>query len=654
MKNSLLRRIVVCILVVFLVAIVIFGSLSCFDNIRRTTSLTGNIVKSASYIVSQIASDYDMENLINNPSSKKYNYLKSSLRSICIGEGLEYIFIYIPDTKNNQIKYVMVVAADDEKNNEVSEDRKAGTVIEHKLFDAEVQTWNSGESTIYEYSNEKYGRFMSSYNCIYDKNNKPVALVCADYSLEKIYTEIISEIVIKMSIVIVALFAMFALMALFIKKKIYNPITMVFMSMKDYISDKKAGKKAFEPINPETNDEIQLIADFFNEMVVDIDSYVDKIKTLAEEQARAGTELDVARRIQYGIISKEKNICISDNFMVSARMKSAKQVGGDFYDSFLLKNGNICTVIGDVSGKGVAASLFMVFVKTLIREKLIDISDASDAIKSANLEICESNPEEMFVTAFIAIFDSESDKFHYINAGHNKPVIIKNGKAEFLECSPCMALGVFDDSEYKQYICDFSNGDILYLYTDGVTEAVNADKEFFSEKRLLGVCNNTEYTANSLCQSISSSLESFINGGEQFDDITMLAVKRQDKSFKLQCELSELEKIQQYIFKLDIADKLKKKIFLACDEVFSNIVNYSGADLIFVSYNKKADKISIIFRDNGKKFDYLEDRPKKDFDDFDDGGMGIMIVKKICTNIVYNYINSENILELIFTDNQNN
>ena len=105
------------------------------------------------------------------------------------------------------------------KNNEVSEDRKAGTVIEHKLFDAEVQTWNSGESTIYEYSNEKYGRFMSSYNCIYDKNNKPVALVCADYSLEKIYTEIISEIVIKMSIVIVALFAMFALMALFIKKE---------------------------------------------------------------------------------------------------------------------------------------------------------------------------------------------------------------------------------------------------------------------------------------------------------------------------------------------------------------------------------------------------------------------------------------------------
>ena len=94
---------------------------------------------------------------------------------------------------------------------------------------------------------------------------------------------------------------------------------------------------------------------------------------------------------------------------------------------------------------------------------------------------------------------------------------------------------------------------------------------------------------------------------------------------------------------------LKRKIFLACDEVFSNIVNYSGADLISVLYNKNGDKISIIFKDNGKKFDYLKAMPKKDFDDFDKGGMGIIIVKKLCTDIVYNYINGENVLELIFT-----
>ena len=649
MKNSLLKRIVVYICAVFLAAIVVFGSLSCIDNIQRTTRLTTNIAKSASYIVSQIASDYDMEGLLNNPSSKRYSYLQSSLRSICIGEGLEYIFIYIPDTENNQIKYVMVVAADEEKNREVLSDRKAGTIVEHKLFDAEVKTWNSGESTVYEYSNETYGRFASSFNCIYDKNNNPAALVCADYSLEKIYTEIISQTVLKMSIVIIVLFLLFALMALFIKKKVYNPITMVFNGMRDYITDKKVGKKTFQPIDLGTNDEIQLIASFFNEMAADIDSYVDEIEALAGERAKAETELEVARRIQYGIISKEKNICMSDSFMISARMKSARQVGGDFYDSFPLKNGNVCTVIGDVSGKGVAASLFMVFVKTLIREKLTDISDIAETVKSINLDICRSNPEEMFVTAFIAIFDKASGKFCYVNAGHNKPVIIRNGKAEFLNCPPCMALGVFDDSEYKQYTADFSNGDILYLYTDGVTEAVNENKEFFGEKRLLDACTGTQHTAKGLCQSISSSLIEFINAGEQFDDITMLAVQCQDSTLKLNCRLSELEKIREYIFKLDLEDKLKKKIFLACDEVFSNIVNYSGADLISVSYNKSDDKISIIFRDNGKKFDYLKDMPKKNFDDFDNGGMGIMIVKKLCTDIVYNYINGENILELIFT-----
>ena len=649
MKNSLLKRIVVYICAVFLAAIVVFGSLSCIDNIQRTTRLTTNIAKSASYIVSQIASDYDMESLLNNPSSKRYSYLQSSLRSICIGEGLEYIFIYIPDTENNQIKYVMVVAADEEKNREVLSDRKAGTIVEHKLFDAEVKTWNSGESTVYEYSNETYGRFASSFNCIYDKNNNPAALVCADYSLEKIYTEIISQTVLKMSIVIIVLFLLFALMALFIKKKVYNPITMVFNGMKDYITDKKVGKKTFQPIDLGTNDEIQLIASFFNEMAADIDSYVDKIEALAGERAKAETELEVARRIQYGIISKEKNIYMSDSFMISARMKSAKQVGGDFYDSFPLKNGSVCTVIGDVSGKGVAASLFMVFVKTLIREKLTDISDIAETVKSINLDICQSNPEEMFVTAFIAIFDKASGKFCYVNAGHNKPVIIRNGKAEFLNCPPCMALGVFDDSEYKQYTADFSNGDILYLYTDGVTEAVNENKEFFGEKRLLDACTGTQYTAKGLCKGISSSLIEFINAGEQFDDITMLAVQRQDSTLKLNCRLSELEKIREYIFKTDLEDKLKRKIFLACDEVFSNIVNYSGADLISVLYNKNDDKISIIFKDNGKKFDCLKAMPKKDFDDFDKGGMGIIIVKKLCTDIVYNYINGENILELIFT-----
>lgn len=649
MKNSLLKRIVVYICAVFLAAILVFGSLSCIDNIQRTTRLTTNIAKSASYIVSQIASDYDMEGLLNNPSSKRYSYLQSSLRSICIGEGLEYIFIYIPDTENNQIKYVMVVAADEEKNREVLSDRKAGTIVEHKLFDAEVKTWNSGESTVYEYSNETYGRFSSSFNCIYDKNNNPAALVCADYSLEKIYTEIISETALKMSVVIIVLFLLFALMALFIKKKVYNPITMVFNGMKDYITDKKVGKKTFQPIDLGTNDEIQLIASFFNEMAADIDSYVDKIEALAGERAKAETELEVARRIQYGIISKEKNICMSDSFMISARMKSARQVGGDFYDSFPLKNGNVCTVIGDVSGKGVAASLFMVFVKTLIREKLTDISNAAETVKSINLDICRSNPEEMFVTAFIAIFDKASGKFCYVNAGHNKPVIIRNGKAEFLNCPPCMALGVFDDSEYKQYTANFSNGDILYLYTDGVTEAVNENKEFFGEKRLLDACTGTQHTAKGLCQDISSSLIEFINTGEQFDDITMLAVQRQDSTLKLNCRLSELEKIREYIFKTDLEDKLKRKIFLACDEVFSNIVNYSGADLISVLYNKNDDKISIIFKDNGKKFDCLKAMPKKDFDDFDKGGMGIIIVKKLCTDIVYNYINGENVLELIFT-----
>lgn len=654
MKKSLFNKIFIYISVIFLIAIVGFGIFSCIDNIQRTVKLTRNITKSASQIASQIAGEYDIDELIENPDSKDYQDIKSTLRSICKGDGLEYVYIYIPDINSNKVRYVVAVASDDKKNDRITVERGAGKIVEYEISDAEKNAWNGKtEGISYEYSSADYGKFMSSYALVSDKNNDCTALVGADYSLDKIYNEIISETVFKMSIVIVMLICIFGVTALFIKKKIYNPITFLFEHMKNYISNKTDDKKSFKPIKLNTNDEIQRMADFFNEMVVDIDNYVDRIKDLAGERAKAGTELEVARRIQYGIIEKKKDICLADDFVISAMMKSAKQVGGDFYDSFLLKNGDVCVLIGDVSGKGIAAALFMVFVKTLIREKLIDISDAAEAIRAANFEICRSNPEGMFVTAFVAVFEQNSDKFKYVNAGHNKPVIIHKGKAKFIECPACTALGVFDDSEYEQCENKFSDGDILYLYTDGITEAVNADKIFFGNDKLVSACCSSENTANGICVGVGNSLKSFIGNAEQFDDITMLAVERRDRYLKLSCNLSELKKIKKYIFDFDCDNGLKKKIFLACDEIFSNIINYSGADYVLVRCNKVKNNISIIFTDNGKSFNPLENKTEKEFEDFDEGGMGIMLIKKLCSSIEHNYTDGKNILTLEFINNKN-
>ena len=189
----------------------------------------------------------------------------------------------------------------------------------------------------------------------------------------------------------------------------------------------------------------------------------------------------------------------------------------------MLAEMSIC--IGDVSGKGVAAAMFMAFAKTLIHEKMTENAEPDRAFEEINRELCSSNPEGMFVTAFAVIFDKNSDSFLYINAGHNKPVAVSNGKAEFLECKPCIMLGVFDDARYVVNSAEFGNGDIICLYTDGVNEATNADNEFFGNDRLVSACQNAEQTAKGVCDGVYDALTDFTENAEQFDDITIVAIK---------------------------------------------------------------------------------------------------------------------------------
>lgn len=667
MKRSLLKKITIYIIVIFIGTVALSVSLSCLGNFKRTIKLTTNISISASQITSEFADNYDMMELLDNPDSVEYQYVQSVLRSICRNEGLEYLYIYIPDMDRDQVTYVVTVAADDEEHARVAGERKAGTVVQYDISDEEKNAWaGKTEGISYEYSSPNYGKVLSAYALIRDADNNPVALVGADYELSKIYHEIISGIISKMSIVLIVLIGIFCVIALFIKKKIYEPITFLFEHMRNYISNKSEDSRSFEPIRMDTNDEIQRLADFFNEMVEDVDNYVERIKLLAGEQAKSATELEVARRIQYGIIERKKEICLADDFMVSARMQSARQVGGDFYDSFLLKNGNVCVCIGDVSGKGIAAALFMVFAKTLIREKMMDIPDLDQAVTAVNLEICNSNPEGMFITAFIAVFEQDSDSFRYVNAGHNKPVLIHNGKAEFMECKTGIALGVFDDVEYEQGEYAFPDGEILYLYTDGVTEAINKEKQFFGDKNLLHACSAPENaekevlsdagsvpedTATDVCERAVSALKTFIGTDtEQFDDITMVVLKRHDRYLELAHDMSELDRIRQYIFAFPYDEALKKKIFLVCDEIFSNIVSYSGAEHIQLRCSKNNDHINVVFTDDGAEFNSLENNTEKEFEDFDTGGMGLMLVKKMCSDMKYHYTDGKNILVLEFTE----
>lgn len=532
-KKSIFKRLFFHILVLFILAVIVSGTLNCIENIQRTRRFTRQLTESALKVATETFERCDINALLDNPDSEEYRKAVKTLRWICQTNHLEYMYIYLPNFDENKVTYVMTVADDDSENENVLNVRSAGAEVDHSLWDAEKEAWeNPNLVTAYEYQNDSFGSFYTAFSAIQGKDGKPVALIGADYSLTQIYTEIIFYTAMRVLALFVVLAIVFLLVMRFVRKKMYNPILLIFEKIRGYFSDKadgtntkKAFVKAFVPIKLGSDDEIQLLADYFNDMAHDVETYVEKNSALASEKAKNETELEVARRIQYGIIAREKNVVFADCFDVSARMESARQVGGDFYDCFALPDGRICAVVGDVSGKGVAAAMFMAFAKTLIHEKMTENAEPDRAFEEINRELCSSNPEGMFVTAFAVIFDKNSDSFLYINAGHNKPVAVSNGKAEFLECKPCIMLGVFDDARYVVNSAEFGNGDIICLYTDGVNEATNADNEFFGNERLVSACQNAGQTAKGVCDGVYEALTDFTENAEQFDDITIVAIK---------------------------------------------------------------------------------------------------------------------------------
>jgi sigma-B regulation protein RsbU (phosphoserine phosphatase) len=213
-------------------------------------------------------------------------------------------------------------------------------------------------------------------------------------------------------------------------------------------------------------------------------------------------------------------------------MFPAKEVGGDFYDFYFIDENNLAVVIADVSGKGVPAALFMVITKTLIKNCSC-CKTPSCTFEALNNKLCENNDTNIFVTAFMGIYNILTGEFTYVNAGHNPPLVKKSdGNYEFLKTSPCLILGCNRDVTYEEEVITLAPGDAIFLYTDGVTEAMNENNEFFSEQGLHKALNAyKDCNPKELLTAIKREVDSFVCEAEQADDITMLALKVNNTQF---------------------------------------------------------------------------------------------------------------------------
>jgi sigma-B regulation protein RsbU (phosphoserine phosphatase) len=277
-----------------------------------------------------------------------------------------------------------------------------------------------------------------------------------------------------------------------------------------------------------TGDELEELADAFNAMTGELKLYIEDFERVTADKERIATELNVAKNIQASMLPHifppypDRN-----EFDLYGSMEPAKEVGGDFYDFFLANEKTLAVVIADVSGKGVPAALFMVIAKTLIKNNAQMNKTPKEVFEDVNNILCENNGGGMFVTAFMGFLHVDTGVFDFVNAGHNPPCIQhKDSDWEYLTCKPGFVLAGMDDMRYKPQSITISEGDTLYLYTDGVTEATDKTEKLYGEKRLIDVLNrhNSDGIIN-IINAVRADIRDFAGGAEQADDITMLAMR---------------------------------------------------------------------------------------------------------------------------------
>ncbi len=398
-----------------------------------------------------------------------------------------------------------------------------------------------------------------------------------------------------------------------------------------------------------------------------------KGKTLVLEQkeitlknSRIESELSLAKDIQTHMLPNIFPPFPDQNEVdLYATMNPAKEVGGDFYDFFWLDEKNIAVVIADVSGKGVPAALVMVITKTLIKNEVLAGDSPAEAFIKVNHMLCEGNDNNMFVTAWMGVLDTETGVLTYVNAGHNPPLVrLADGSFTFLKARSGLVLAVMDGLRYRQSTLQMQPGDRIFLYTDGVTEADNPAKEMYGEDRLQAYLNaHANDLHRDVISGLTADIKTFAGTEPQFDDMTMLMLdylekysdkNQKEKSFPARNE--ELPQVMGFIEeelkKAKCPTRTAKRILLCVEELFTNVASYAypdGGGEVSFAITCRNKMMTLRRSDSGIPFDPLK---KEDPDvtlpaeERQIGGLGIFIVKKTMDDVHYEYKDGKNILSM--------
>lgn len=409
------------------------------------------------------------------------------------------------------------------------------------------------------------------------------------------------------------------------------------------------------------DDELRELADSFATMYREVGAYIAKLETVTAEKERIGAELDVAAKIQSSMLP-----CIfpafpdRNEFDIYATMDPAKEVGGDFYDFFMVDVDHLAFVVADVSGKGVPAALFMVIGKTLIKDHTELHDDLGEVFTEVNNILCASNSEEMFITAFEGVLNLKTGELRYVNAGHEIPFLCrKGGVFEPYKVRAGFVLAGMQGIRYRAGSIQLEPGDKVFQYSDGIPEAINSEKAPYGMKRLESVlAKNSEKAPSELLPLVKADVDAFVGDADQFDDITMLCIEFKGNGRKAEISLTpDAESVKTVAEFLDttleaweIPMKVVSKLQIVADEIYSNIVRYSQAKNAKVTAVQNGTVLSLRFEDDGKPYDpttAAEPDITAPAEEREIGGLGIFIVRNMMDSMDYKYKDGHNVLTLL-------
>ena len=468
------------------------------------------------------------EKFIQLTEEEGYRSLRTFLDKCREEHGLSTIAFVFYDTENKRVVFV----ADGDRREYMyipgqwisNENGSIDSIRSIRLIERSnwIMSLNHGELS---------GWTMTNYASVMNDGGEEIGLMYVDVDVSRFVKKIhLFTFVAYLVMMFVVIILMMNRISEFLRSRVIQPITALSKTALQYTARDKTlavnTEGVFKKLNIHTRDEIEDLWRSLTDMESDIDDTMMRIRKMTSRQERLDTELSIANQIQSGILpGKFPAFPDRDEFSIYAYMQPARNVAGDFYDFFLTDDDHIALVIADVSDKGIPAALFMMTARTLVRDQAMMYSRPSEILSRVNERLCEGNEAAIFVTIWLAIIDLNTGKGIVSNAGHMHPAFCARGdeyRLVFYEHS--LPVGIVEDADFEEHGFSLDPGDQLFVYTDGVNEAINASGEQFGLERLLQALNSGQNgSPERVIGSVMDAIKGFTVGGDQADDITMLS-----------------------------------------------------------------------------------------------------------------------------------